>query len=85
VLITVDQSIPDQQNLAGRTISVLILCAPTNRLRDLEPLVPAANLALDSIGPGQALRITSKTQSSYIGDTRVSRPCGHREGKRWPT
>jgi predicted nuclease of predicted toxin-antitoxin system len=58
VLITVDQNIPDQQNLAGRTISLLILCAPTNRLRDLEPLVPAAKSALDSIRPGQILRIT---------------------------
>jgi hypothetical protein len=57
VLITVDQNIPDQQNLDGRTISLLILCAQTNRLRDLEPLVPAANLALGSIGPGQVLRI----------------------------
>ena len=57
VLITVDQNIPDQQNLDGRTISLLILCAPTNRLRDLEPLVPAANSALGSIGPGRALRI----------------------------
>jgi hypothetical protein len=33
VLITVDQHIPDQQNLAGRSISLLILCAPSNRLR----------------------------------------------------
>jgi predicted nuclease of predicted toxin-antitoxin system len=57
VLVTVDQNIPDQQNLDGRTISLLILCAPTNRLRDLEPLVPAANLALRSIAPGQVLRI----------------------------
>ena len=57
VLVTVDQNIPDQQNLNGRTISLLILCGSTNRLRDLEPLVPAANLALDSIGPGQVLRV----------------------------
>ena len=28
VLITVDQSIPDQQNLSGRQISIVILCAP---------------------------------------------------------
>jgi hypothetical protein len=34
VLITVDQHIPDQQNLAGRTIALMILFAPTNRLRD---------------------------------------------------
>jgi hypothetical protein len=41
-LITVDQSIPEQQNLAGRKISLVILCGPTNRLRDLELLAPAA-------------------------------------------
>lgn len=58
VLITVDQNIPDQQNLEGRAISLLILCAPTNRLRDLEPLVRAANLALASIGPGRVMRIS---------------------------
>jgi predicted nuclease of predicted toxin-antitoxin system len=57
VLITVDQSIPDQQNLSGRTISILILCAPTNRLNDLAPLVPFATSALASIAPGQVLRI----------------------------
>jgi hypothetical protein len=38
VLLTVDQSIPNQQNLAGRRISLVILCGPTNRLRDLELL-----------------------------------------------
>lgn len=42
VLITVDQNIPDQQNLAGREIALVILCGPTNRLRDLAPLVSAA-------------------------------------------
>lgn len=57
VLITVDQNIPDQQNLIGRTISVLILCAPTNRLHDLEPLLPEARSALSAINPGQVLRI----------------------------
>jgi hypothetical protein len=57
VLITVDQRIPHQQNLAGRKIAVVILCAPTNRLRDLEPLVPAALSALDFIGPSDVLRI----------------------------
>jgi hypothetical protein len=57
VLITVDQSIPDQQNLSGRKLAVLILCAPTNRLRDLSPLVPAAISALHSLEAGQVLRI----------------------------
>ena len=57
ILITVDQNIPDQQNLTGRSISLVILCGPTNRLRDLELLVPAAISALDSIGPGKVVRI----------------------------
>ena len=57
VLITVDQNIQDQQNPAGRRISLLILCGPTNRLRDLEILVPAAVSALRSIGRGDVVRI----------------------------
>jgi predicted nuclease of predicted toxin-antitoxin system len=57
VLITVDQNIPDQQNLAGRKIALMILCGPTNRLRDLAPLVPAALSALGSIEPGDVVRI----------------------------
>jgi hypothetical protein len=36
----------------------MILCGPTNRLRDLEPLVPAAVTALDLIGCGEVVRIS---------------------------
>jgi len=57
VLITVDQNIPDQQNLAERRISLIILRGATNRLRDLEPLAPAAVSALRSIGRGEVVRI----------------------------
>jgi hypothetical protein len=57
VLITVDQNIPDQQDLAGRTISLVILGGPMNRLRDLASLVPSAISALGSIGRGQVVRI----------------------------
>ena len=57
VLITVDQNIPDQQNLAGGSISLMILCGPTNRLSDLERLIPAAILALGSISPGAIIRV----------------------------
>jgi predicted nuclease of predicted toxin-antitoxin system len=57
VLITVDQNIPDQQNLDGRVIAIVILCGPTSRLRDLSPLVPAAISAIRSIGRGDVVRI----------------------------
>jgi hypothetical protein len=58
VLITVDQSMPDQQNLTGRRIALMILSAPTNRLRDLRPLIPAVLAALDVIRAGQVDRVS---------------------------
>ena len=60
VLLTTDQEIPYQQNLSSRRISILILDAPTNRLADLRALVPAALRALDSMKPGQVIRISSE-------------------------
>lgn len=57
ILITTDQEIPYQQNLNGMRISIIILCAPTNRLADLKRLVPAALLSLNSIEPGQVIRL----------------------------
>ena len=56
VLVTVGQGIPEQQNMAGRRISVLILRAPTNRLRDLEAIVPAGLSALQAIQPQAIVR-----------------------------
>ena len=58
VIITVDRNIPEQQNLTRRRISVVILCGPTNRLHDLEALVPAAIAVLGSIGHGEVARIS---------------------------
>ena len=58
VIVTVDQNIPFQQNLESRTIAVLILCASTNRLRDLQKIVPAALEALASIKPGDVVRVS---------------------------
>ena len=57
ILITTDQEIPYQQNLGGRRISILILRAPTNRLSDLKLLVPAALSLLQTIQPGQVVRL----------------------------
>jgi hypothetical protein len=57
ILITTDQEIPYQQNLEGLRISIIILCARTNRLADLEGLVPAVLFSLRSIEAGQVIRI----------------------------
>lgn len=40
VFVTVDANLRYQQNLAGKTIPVVVLRAKSNRLADLEPLVP---------------------------------------------
>ena len=57
VIVTTDQEIPYQQNLAARRISLLVLCAPTNRLADLRGLLPSALEALKAIVPGQVVRV----------------------------
>lgn len=59
VLVTVDKSIPDQQNMASLGIAVLILRAKTNKYRDLKPLVPQILTALDQIKPGEVVVVRS--------------------------
>jgi predicted nuclease of predicted toxin-antitoxin system len=57
VLLTNDKNIKYQQNMEGRRISILILSAKSNRLRDLLPLIPACARALVSIQSGQVVEI----------------------------
>jgi len=52
VLLTSDRNIKFQQNMTGRSVSIVILCAKTNRMKDLLPLMPACAQALLSIQPG---------------------------------
>lgn len=57
VLLTMDRGMPHQQNLAGRTISLVIIRAPANRLPDLLPHVTAILSALPSVVPGEVIQI----------------------------
>jgi hypothetical protein len=59
VLLTVDQNIRHQQNLAAFGVAVLVLVAISNRLADLVPLVPSALRTLATIQPGDLVEITS--------------------------
>jgi hypothetical protein len=54
VFVTVDRNLSFQQNLAPLTIAVVVLQAPTNRLADLQLLVPRLLLAIASAIPGAA-------------------------------
>ena len=57
ILVTVDKSLPQQQNLAKRPVAVLILRAKTNRFADLQPLVPALRVAITELQPGEIREI----------------------------
>lgn len=57
VLITADQEILHQQDLRKRRISILVLCGPTNRRKDLEPLIPTALKSLAIIQPGEVVEV----------------------------
>jgi len=58
VLITVDRSMPDQQSLRGRSIALVVLEARTTGLDELLTLMPEVLTALDSLKPGEFVRIS---------------------------
>jgi predicted nuclease of predicted toxin-antitoxin system len=57
VLLTSDRNIKYQQNMTGRNVSIVILCAKSNRLKDLLPLIPAFTQVLLSIQPGRVIEV----------------------------
>src|ERR1035437_6284517 len=73
VLLTVDQGIPHQQNLAGLKLSIILIRSRTNQLEDLLPLVGAILSALETMSPGQIPPTpTSAIQPHFTPET--SRP-----------
>jgi hypothetical protein len=57
VLLTVDRGIEYQQDVGNRKIAMAILCAKSIALNHLTLLVPALLDRLESIQPGQVIRI----------------------------
>ena len=57
VFITLDRNLSFQQNLPEFGISVLVLCAKSNRLQDLLPLSHSIAEALNDPQPGKAIFI----------------------------
>ena len=51
VVLTADQSIEFQQNLAKLPVAVVMLIAKTNRIESLEPLVPQVLAVLETLQP----------------------------------
>ena len=57
VLLTSDRNIKYQQNMTGRNVSIVILCAKSNRMKDLLPLIPACAQVLLSLQPGRVVEV----------------------------
>lgn len=57
VFLTGDQNIEFQQNISKRRLGVVVLCATSNALEDLLPLVPAALTAIATVRPGLLVRV----------------------------
>jgi hypothetical protein len=58
IFVTVDRNLAFQQNLAPLTVAVIILQAPTNRLADLQDLVPGLLEAIAAAKPGPVTTVT---------------------------
>ena len=54
VFVTVDRNLSFEQNLPRFEIAVLVLKAPSNRLKDLQPLVPQILARVTTAVSGQA-------------------------------
>ena len=57
VLVTGDQNLAFQQNLTKRQLGVVVLCAVSNALEDLSPLVAEALNAIKTVRSGQVIRV----------------------------
>ena len=57
VLITSDKGIKDQQTMKGRSIAVVIIRAPNNRLETHVTMIPEVIQVLAAIQPGQIIEV----------------------------
>lgn len=57
VFLTGDQNLIYQQNLSGLDIAVVMLGARNNRFDSLAPLMPQVQKALETIEPGDIVRV----------------------------
>jgi hypothetical protein len=55
--LTADQNLEHQQNLSALPIAIVVIVAPTNRIEDLRPLIPAVLRTLQTLVPRQLVRV----------------------------
>ena len=80
VFVTVDRNLSFQQHLPQFSIAVIVLQAPTNRLKDFRPLVPQLQPILASLKVVAPARRQGNQSSS---PTRLTWPLGADSTMRW--
>lgn len=60
VFLTTDQSLPNQQNMRGRVIAVIVLAAVNNKPETLFPLMPQVEALLPTVQLGQLYLILAE-------------------------
>lgn len=58
--VTVDRNLAFQQNVVKYSLAVVVLCARSNRLVDLRPLIPRLLELLPVAAPGTLTRVESE-------------------------
>jgi predicted nuclease of predicted toxin-antitoxin system len=58
VMVTKDQGIAYQQNLVNLPVAVVILYAKSNKIHDIQPLVPKLLAALNSLRPQTLVNVS---------------------------
>ncbi|MGH8021442.1 MAG: DUF5615 family PIN-like protein [Opitutaceae bacterium] len=57
VFVTVDSNLPAQQNMSRHSIGVVVIRASSNRLDDLQPLVPEMLSAIALVRPHDVVTV----------------------------
>jgi hypothetical protein len=63
VFVTVDRNLSFQQHLPKFKIAVVVLRACSNRIADLQPLLPKMLAALPNLQPGMATTISAEAEA----------------------
>ena len=59
VLVTTDRHLPHQQSIADLQLAVVVLLAKSNDYADVQPVLAKLVPLIDTLVPGQVLRLTA--------------------------
>lgn len=67
--VTMDTNLEHQQNVSGLSFGIVVVIAPSNRMRDLTPLVPEILEALARVRPASVEHVGRRKRKDRSADT----------------